>query len=591
MLDDRLETEEQDLHNPEGFGNAFIGSETPESMSNSPRSQRILAMTPEVKRSLCDVYLNNVDPVFKILHRPSLRAYLYDEKPYLDYPLDHQAPVTLTCAVYVAAVCTLDDSQCQLLFGVDQKTAVAELRKETEAALIKSDFVITNDLTILQAYIISLVNHLHPEQSEQRLMKNLQLAARSQDQSRRVWTMLSMALRIGQALCLHITDPPFHVTPFEQEMRRRCWQCIGVLDLSAALDRASDPMMQAAWLEAHPPLNINDEDIWPHMEGPIKEHPRTTFTDSTLALIIVHAQSVARSVAFADFIEVSVKSMSTRQQILVDFQQNVSNLLTGARPDRSAYHMYVKRTAANINGWLQLGCLRPLIRSKAFHPPAVHGDGLLKLAAGNLQRASDEFSEPAIANWAWFGILWAPWHGLAVALAELCVCKDPETISKYWPVIELMYHRTSTVIADSEQGMLWRPLKKLMNQARARRRELLGNEGLTESLGQVTLGQLPVSSILAQPHHTTLAGTWPPEPPIAEPPTADLKPAAGQQPEPQFNMMPPGVELDPWANLWDSMDFSNMGAMPDESDNIAWNNYNNFIGDVAGNGDFMFTPP
>lgn len=398
--------------------------------------------------------------------------------------------------------------------------------------------------------------------------------------------MSSMALRIGQALCLHNTEAPFQISPFEQEMRRRVWQCIGILDLAAALDRATEPMMQAAWLQAHPPLNINDEDIWPHMDGPIQEHPPGTFTDTTLMLIIHEAQSVTRSVAFADFIEMSIKSVSMRQQILFDYQRNVSNLLSGARPDVSALHLYAKRTANNINGWLQLGILRPLIRSKAFQPPAVQGDGLLRLAAGNLQRASEGSTDPAVAQWAWFGFLWAPWHGLAVALAELCVCKDPQTISKYWPVVELMYHRTSRVVADSEHGMLWRPLKKLMNQARTRRRELLGNESLTESLGQVTLGQAPTSILSQQPRYTTLAGTYPMETPM------NPNMAAGQPVNPPFTMAPQNMELDPWSNVWDSMDFSTMGTVSGDLEcDGAWTNYNNFMGDISGNGDFMFTPP
>ncbi|RJE17123.1 hypothetical protein PHISCL_10540, partial [Aspergillus sclerotialis] len=64
------------------------------------------------------------------------------------------------------------------------------------------------------------------------------ISTRSQDHSRRAWTMLSMALRIAQALSLHIPHPPFPLDPFEREMRRRLWHAIGMLDVQAALDRA-----------------------------------------------------------------------------------------------------------------------------------------------------------------------------------------------------------------------------------------------------------------------------------------------------------------------------------------------------------------
>lgn len=100
-----------------------------------------------------------MDPVFKILHRPSIQAFLRDDEPYLDYETDHQVPVTLANAIYYAAVCTMSDPQCQSLFGVDKRTISSDLQKETEAALVKADFVTTNDISVLQAYVLSLVSY------------------------------------------------------------------------------------------------------------------------------------------------------------------------------------------------------------------------------------------------------------------------------------------------------------------------------------------------------------------------------------------------------------------------------------------------
>lgn len=130
-------------------------------MSGSPQSYKGLALSLQTRQQLCDIYLQNVDPVFKVLHRPTLRAFLYDDKPYLDYEPHHQVPATLAWSVYYAAVCTIDDARCQQLFGVDKKTISADLQRETESALVKADFVTTNELTVLQAYVISLVSANH----------------------------------------------------------------------------------------------------------------------------------------------------------------------------------------------------------------------------------------------------------------------------------------------------------------------------------------------------------------------------------------------------------------------------------------------
>ncbi|KAJ5646789.1 hypothetical protein N7490_003161 [Penicillium lividum] len=563
VLDSRVENDQLELKSPTGFGSSFVSSEGSESVASSPQSLIGINISPQTRRTLCGIYLRNVDPLFKVLHRPSLRAFLHDDQPYLDYDHDHQAPITLAFAVFSAAVCTIDDSQCQLLFGLDQKNAFAKLQKETEAALVKADFVTTNDLTVLQAFVISL------------------LAARCQDQSRRVWTMLSMALRVAQAQCLHMADPPFRVSPFEQELRRRCWLGIGLLDVAASLDRASEPMMQAAWVESLHPSNINDEDIWFDMEGPVQEPPEGTFTDLTLPLVIAAAQSVCRSIAFADFMEASVNSMSVRQQILSDFQNTASTLLSGCRPDINTFHLYAKCTANTINGWLQLGCIRPLQRSTNFTPPYVQGDILLKLAAEILQMSSEVYCNPAMTQWSWFGSMWVPWHGLAVALAELCVCKDAETMSKYWPVVWQVYHRTSSIVADSQHGMLWRPLEKLMKRALDRKQELLGSQSSNDAINQVSLSERMSMNPAQQLN----------PPPLTDFSLEDMGtiPHSVQMNLPIIMPTNMGLEsgLELWPNVWDAMDLSASGA---QDCDVAWANYTNFIGDVYDSADSIFLP-
>ena len=166
------EEEEEDAPSQPGFGASLVGSESSESMTGSPQSYKGLTISLYVRRQLCEIYLRNVDPVFKILHRPTLRTFLRDEQPYLDYEPDHPAPATLAWAVYYAAVCTIDDSQCQLLFGMDKKAITADLQKETEAALVKADFVTTNELTVLQAYVLSLVSNNEISYHEGPMLQN-----------------------------------------------------------------------------------------------------------------------------------------------------------------------------------------------------------------------------------------------------------------------------------------------------------------------------------------------------------------------------------------------------------------------------------
>ena len=155
----RIENEDHGVKDSaSGFGTSLVSSESPEGLSSSPQASRRLYLQPQIRHRLCDIFFRNVDPLFKILHRPSLQAFIKDGKPYLDYEQDHQAPATLASAIYLCAVCTLDEMECQSMFNTSKKVIVAEFQQETESALAKADFVTTNDLTVLQAYIISLVS-------------------------------------------------------------------------------------------------------------------------------------------------------------------------------------------------------------------------------------------------------------------------------------------------------------------------------------------------------------------------------------------------------------------------------------------------
>ncbi|KAJ5550109.1 Transcription factor [Penicillium sp. DV-2018c] len=557
VLEDRLADDDIEAREPEiGFGTLLVSSESPESTSTSSQSNGAYNLPPNIRHRLCDVFVHNVDPLFKVLHRPSLQAFLKDDKPYLDYEQDHKAPATLASAVYFCAVCTLDEAECQSIFNADKKTIVAEFQKETELALSRADFVTTNDLTVLQAYIISL------------------LAARSQDQSRRVWTTLSMALRVGQALSLHIPEPPFTVRPFEREMRRRTWLGIGVLDIAVSLDRASDPMMQAAWLDNNQPSIINDEDIWFDMDGPIPEHTDGTFTDMTHTLVIAAAASVARSLAFSDTIEPPLTIIALRQQVVHDFQTKASHLLSGCSPNQSDLQWYAQKTAGVMGSWLQLACFRPLQRSRNFTPPRVGDDVLLKIAADNLQWSQDVYTYPGAAAWRWYGSMWVPWHALAVALAELCVCKEPAVMAKYWLIVEDVFERSRLVIADSQHGMLWKPMERLMAQAKARRDEFLN---LDASRHRVSRG---TSEIFSNPAECLQ-------------PLVDLSLDSGDHVTQPLNVriapVPSSFTPVPWPNVWDAMDLSE-ATLESTSDDTAWLNYENLIENVYDGVDPIFLP-
>lgn len=143
--------------NSTGFDMFLAGMADQENVSSPEYFVKEPFSPSQAQRQLLHVYLEHVDPVVKILHRPSLCAFLLHGQPYLDYEPGHPAPMALACSVYYLATCILSEKQCIELFRMSKETMVSINQKETDAALQRADFITSNDLTVLQAFVLSLV--------------------------------------------------------------------------------------------------------------------------------------------------------------------------------------------------------------------------------------------------------------------------------------------------------------------------------------------------------------------------------------------------------------------------------------------------
>jgi hypothetical protein len=111
----------------------------------------------QINEQLLRLFFIQVDPVIKVLHQPSLTKYLLEGKPYLEYDPLHPAPAALAAALRFASVSSLSNEQCAKLFATPKESMVSKYQKEAEDALARVDFVITSDMTVLQAFVLCLV--------------------------------------------------------------------------------------------------------------------------------------------------------------------------------------------------------------------------------------------------------------------------------------------------------------------------------------------------------------------------------------------------------------------------------------------------
>ena len=150
-------------------GQANLSTSTPRDMERSKYSTHsgfVLSQLPPTEAAIeptkhqvytfCDIYLTNIDPVFKILHAPSLRKYLQEDAKELDCSPGPGGLESLRFAIYHAATVSLEEEECKSRIGEDKAVLLARYRAGIEQALAKADFVNTTEMSTLQALMIYL---------------------------------------------------------------------------------------------------------------------------------------------------------------------------------------------------------------------------------------------------------------------------------------------------------------------------------------------------------------------------------------------------------------------------------------------------
>lgn len=107
---------------------------------------------------LCDFYARNVDPMFKLLHIPTVRNLITKASANPQKIPSGNYVEALMFSVYYAAITSLTDRQCQQCFEDGRDSLLARYRSGTETALINADLMNTTELGTIQALAIFIVS-------------------------------------------------------------------------------------------------------------------------------------------------------------------------------------------------------------------------------------------------------------------------------------------------------------------------------------------------------------------------------------------------------------------------------------------------
>ncbi|KAL7623184.1 hypothetical protein AAE478_006865 [Parahypoxylon ruwenzoriense] len=207
---------------------------------------------------LWQAFVDNVNPLIKILHVPTTQKAILDAAADLSHVSREME--ALLFGIYVITTSTVEEAQCQSTLQETKTSALNKFRIGAQQALRRAGVLKTSDTMVLQAFVLFL------------------LSARLHYDAHTFWSLTGISIRIGQRIGLHRDGESLKLPPFQTEMRRRLWMNMVQLDSRAAeLPGSGLSIMTQLW-DTKPPLNVNDCDLYPDMCEPPTEHEKATET-------------------------------------------------------------------------------------------------------------------------------------------------------------------------------------------------------------------------------------------------------------------------------------------------------------------------
>ncbi|KAK4234947.1 putative C6 transcription factor [Achaetomium macrosporum] len=233
-------------------------------MDARPRRLHHYHPAPFQARLLWAKYIENVEPLCKMLHIPSttnmieatMRRFETASNP--DDCVASRAEECLLFAIYHFAVFSMTDDECLAKLENSRAVLLQRYHLAARQALVNAFFLKTTEFTVLQALVLFLLSSQH-----------------SYDPST-YWVLTGAAVRIAQRIGLHRDGERLGLPPFEVEMRRRLFYQLLPLEARASQTAAMGISTPPYSWNVRPPLNINDDQIWPGMAETPQEQKGAT---------------------------------------------------------------------------------------------------------------------------------------------------------------------------------------------------------------------------------------------------------------------------------------------------------------------------
>ena len=390
---------------------------------------------------LWQIFIDNVDPLTKVVHVPTLRPAMQKAaSDTSDIPRSFEA---LMFSIYSAAVMSLKDNECKQRFGEYRKAILSRYISATKTALLRAKFMGSSSLVTLQALILHL------------------MSVRDIYEPRAIWSLTGVAVRIAQSMGLERDGLTLGLAPFETEIRRRIWWQLKGHDFRTAelcglakfrdLDDSAD---STKW-----PMNVNDEQLYRGMLSmPVESSAVTDFVFVALRgeLSKFAASRVSRfrqqgknssqfhlSAFGEDKIEIDKAFKEIEEAIETKFIRYCDpsvplQLLT----------MLIARFSMNIVRFLSH---HPRKWASIEQTPLSERQFIWDVSLKLLEQHNMLQSNPQLKKFSWHAPYYQQWHAFIHVLDTLRANPLEADAEKAWTLIRNKYTETPEMISDTRK--------------------------------------------------------------------------------------------------------------------------------------------
>ncbi|KAF4445844.1 fungal specific transcription factor [Fusarium austroafricanum] len=396
------------------------------------------------KLVLWQTYIDVVDPTLKLFHIPTAQREFV--KAIQDPSTIEPAMECLMFAVYYSFIATMPVSACLSTFSEDKAVLIRRYRLGVETALLKSKFLHSSDVKVLQALTF----------------------VRNSDDQPDMQALMSIAIGNAMRMGLNCERAMLDLSAFETEMCRRLWWQVYILDVRTSMECGAEPSIREQTISMKKPRNVNDIALHPDMT--VLPDSQDEKTEMTLILVRIQGSKITRRTIFSEsFNRTNGYSTLTREgkcQKLDEFKETAEMKYLIRNSSQIPLDVIASATAKLIVAKLKVMFCQP-------QTTEASGSSLrdtYKVLCLDVLKESHKVRCYKLGRpWSWLFEACVEWDALTYVLLDLCVTPRSGSSEDAYHVVDQVcteWQRDPDLVGDTR----WQLIEALWLEVKSARR-------------------------------------------------------------------------------------------------------------------------